>query len=118
MHRTLSVIGTLLATGLMCFGQEVIAHWDFNSVSPDNDPSTGTVLPKVGSGSVSLVGGPSAVFAAGSPNDPEPTDNSGWSSSSYPAQGASNKTAGVQFSVDTVGYSKINIYWEQKVSSS
>ena len=45
------------------------------------------------------------LVAPGSSNDPADTDNSAWNTSAYAAQATNNKTAGVQFTVSTVGYS-------------
>jgi len=84
-----------------------IAQWDFNN----------TTDPSFGNGSVGLIGGTSATFATGSTNDPV-ADNKGWNTASYPAQGTNNKTAGVEFSVSTVGYSNIAVRWDQRVSST
>jgi hypothetical protein len=118
MKRMLAIVRIVMATAASCFGVDTIAQWDYNSALPDGSAATGTLFPSFGSGTASLVGGVSAVFAAGSGNDPAAEDNSGWNTSSYPPQGTSNKTAGVQFCVSTVGYSNIVISWEQKVSAS
>jgi len=64
--------------------------------------STGTNRPSVGNGTASLIGGTTATWATGSTNDPATsTDDSGWNTAAYPAQGGNNKTAGVQFGVST-----------------
>ncbi len=118
MKRTVFVAGTLFLITFSGLGTEIIAQWDFNSVAGDNDPSTGSVMPSFGSGVAQLVGGITAVFASGSTSDSVGTDNSAWSTTSYPAQGTSNKTAGVQFRVSTLGYSNIVLAWDQKVSGS
>jgi hypothetical protein len=98
---------------------DIIAQWNFNSVTPDSDTGTGTNRPSVGVGTATLVGGTTATYAAGSTNDPATsTDDSGWNTSHYPGQGTGNKTAGVQFNVSTLGYSNIVVRWDHKVSSS
>jgi len=43
-------------------------------------------------------------------------NNSGWTSSTYPGQGAANKTAGVQFNVSTAGSQDILLAWEERHS--
>ena len=103
---------------LTCTRADIIAEWNFNSLRPDTSSSTGTVLPCIGNGTVTLVGGANASFGVGSARDPSETDNSAWSTSSYASQGTNNKTAGTQFRVSTCGYSDIVISWEHKVSSS
>ena len=44
--------------------------------------------------------------------------NCGWNTTSYPPQGTSNKTAGVQFNTSTLGYQNILLAWEQKHSAT
>jgi hypothetical protein len=83
-------------------GQVTIAQWNFNSAVPDGNSASGSLLPSVGAGSASLIGGTTGIFAAGSPRDPA-SDNTAWSIASWPAQGAGSGTAGVQFLVSTVG---------------
>lgn len=94
---------------LICFpaGADVIAQWTFN----------GTHSPSQGSGAVSLIGGVTATFATGSPNDLA-SPNSGWNTASYPAQGAGNKTAGIELRVSTRGYSDIQTAWDQRLSAT
>jgi endonuclease/exonuclease/phosphatase family metal-dependent hydrolase len=108
---TLTVIST---------APNIIAQWNFNSVTPDNSISTGTTAPSFGSGTASLVGGATATFATGDTNrDAVGTnDNSGWNSATYPAQGAGNKTRGVQFGVSTVGRQNISIAWSSQSSNT
>src|SRR5216684_610065 len=98
---------------------DVIAQWNFNSVPSDGSTSTGTNRPSVGIGTASLVGGTTATYAAGSTNDPATSaDDTGWNTSHYVGQGTSNKTAGVQFNVSTLGYSNVVIRWDHKLSST
>ena len=113
----------LFSCGLLIAVQNVsantIAKFDFNSAPPDGAPTTGTNVPSVGMGLASLVGGTTATFSDGSTNDPASSaDDSGWNTTHYPAQGTSNKTAGVQFTVGTSGYSNIMIRWDQRVTGS
>jgi hypothetical protein len=105
----------------------VVTQWNFNSVINDGLTSTGTTLPFVGSGTASLVGGvTSPSFNAGgttgiapaSSSDPASTDNSGWQTTNYPAQGTGNKTAGVQFAVNTTNYEDIIITFDVRHSNT
>ncbi len=91
----------------------VIAQWNFNSIVPDTNNATGVTTPSVGSGTAALVGGATATFATGDPTlDPAgSTDNSGWNSATYPAQGTGDKTRGVQFNVSTSGRQNILVTW-------
>jgi hypothetical protein len=101
----------------------VFAQWNFNSVPGDNNTGTGTTAPSVGSGTASMVGGVTANgtgFATGDPLfDPAgSTDNSGWNTTTYPAQGIGNKTRGVQFTVSTAGRQNIVISWSSQSSNT
>src|SRR6266436_5458287 len=107
MRRTHLIAAIVMTVSLTCSNADIIAQWDFNSLIPDDNTSTGTVLPSIGGGAAFVVGGATAVFAPGSSNDPADTDNSAWNTSAYAAQATNNKTAGVQFTVSTVGYSNI-----------
>jgi endonuclease/exonuclease/phosphatase family metal-dependent hydrolase len=98
--------------------QMVIAQWNFNSITPDANTSTGTTVPSIGNGTAALVGGTTATFASGDTNlDANVSDNSAWNTSTYPASG-NNKTAGVQFSVSTAGSQNIVIFWSQRSSNT
>ena len=116
--------GTFIALlGAMALAMEstaatttTIGHWNFNSSPPDASVTSGTAAPSTGTGTASLLGGITAQFAGGSPTD-SGTDNSAWSTASYPAVGNANKTAGVQFRVSTRGFSNIVITWYQRVSA-
>jgi endonuclease/exonuclease/phosphatase family metal-dependent hydrolase len=106
---------TVLFTNPMVFAQ-----WNFNSITPDNNTTTGTTTPSVGVGIAALVGGTTATFATGDTTlDPGgSTDNSGWNTTTYPAQGTGNKTRGVQFTVSTAGRQNIVISWSSQSSNT
>lgn len=104
----------------MCFihAQVSIAVWDFNS-GGDANSATGTTAPSIGTGSLNLIGGvTSPSFNAGSPVDPNSTDNSGWQTTTWPAQGTNPKTAGIQINVNTTGYNGITLSFEQRLSNT
>lgn len=91
-----------------------LALWDFNDT---NAPAT-SPPPTVGSGTAFSVGGPTNYYASGSPNDVGVGTNAAWNTTPYPPQGTSNKQAGVQFNVSTVGYKNIQLSWEQRHSNT
>jgi hypothetical protein len=95
------------------------AHWNFNNT---NAPSTtNSPAPSAGVGSAMLLGDLEASFSSGSPTDPgsvSGSTNAGWHTSSYPSQGTSNKTAGVEFRVSTIGYRRILVTWQQRNTST
>ncbi len=105
----------------------VVTQWNFNSATNDANTATGTTLPFVGSGTASLVGGVTSpgFNAAGTgttaplnSSDPNNTDDSGWQTTNYPVQGAGNKSAGVQFAVDTTNYEDIIITFDVRHSNT
>lgn len=96
-----------------------LAHWDFNQT---NAPSTASE-PAIafGRGAASLLGGASGSFASGSGSDPGGLGggtNQAWNTGGYPAQGTSNKTSGVQFRVNTAGYTNVLVTWQQRHTST
>lgn len=97
---------------------QLLGQWDFNLADPTNNVQVGTTQPSSGTGTAALVGGATATFATGSPNDPATVDDSGWNTSTYPAQGTGNKTRGVQFNVSTHGFQQVMVTWDQRHSST
>jgi len=117
VQKILSILGPAFFAVAICASADTIAQWNFNSVPPDANNGSGTDLPSIGNGFASLLNGVTAIFSDGSTNDPAPSgDDSGWSTTHYPTQATSNKTAGVQFNVSTVGYSNIVIRWDQRTT--
>jgi hypothetical protein len=99
--RLLGIATTLFVASSALAG--TLVKWDF-----EGDVTT----PSVGSGTASLVGGTTATFATGFGG------GKGWNTTNYPSQGQGNKTAGVQFSVDTSGYRTIVVSWNQRHSNT
>lgn len=102
-----------------------IAQWNFNSNPSDASASTGTLIPNIGTGTASLLGGVTGSFASGDANggstDPltgSPTDDSGWGITTFAAQGAQNGERGVQFALSTVGYINIVVTWDLRFSNT
>ena len=100
---------------------QLITLWDFNSNPPDNNTSTGTLVPAIGSGTATSVG-----TATNSLNsnvapvsfDPNLADNSKWRFGNFPAQGTGNKTSGAEFRVSTVGCRNIALSWDHYNSAT
>ncbi len=91
----------------------VIARWSFNNTNaPLASPP-----PDLGTGTAALIGGTTALFASGSANDTNGT-NQAWNTSAYPVQGTGNRTAGVQFQVSTAGRRNIEVRWDNRASST
>lgn len=98
----------------------VITQWNFNSVAPDGATGTGSSTPNIGAGSITLLNGvtnPSFNSGVGS-SDPAASDNSGFQTTTYAAQGADNGKSGVQFSVSTLGMQDIKVTWDLRHSNT
>ena len=97
----------------------LLARWDFNDT---NNLVVTAPAPSSGSGSAALLNGATAAFGAGGtfsdPAGPPGAANSGWNTTTYAGQGASNKVRGVQFNVSTVGNQNILLTWEQRHSDT
>ncbi len=107
MYRKTSLAlltATILAVGVHTASAQVITQWNFNSTTNDATTSTGVTTPSTGAGLLTLVGGTTSTFSAGSPGDPNTTDNSGLQTTAYPAPNTGSGTAGVQFAVNTTGF--------------
>jgi hypothetical protein len=94
-----------------------IAQWNFNSVTPDADVTTGTTAPSHGSGTFSIDGGLTADYNTGSPADSASsgTDNSSRRfAGGFPSATGDNKSAGWRINVSTVGYTNLVVTWEQR----
>lgn len=100
---------------------EILALWDFNSNPPDNNPNTGTLVPAVGSGAAASVGTATDSLnsdVAARSFDPNQADNSKWRLTSFPAQGAGNRTSGAEFRVSTAGCRNIAVSWDHYNSAT
>ena len=91
-----------------------IGAWNFNSVTPDTNNTTGETTPSVGTGTAIHLG-TTPTFVAGSVSDSASFegDNSSWNIRDYAPQGTENKLRGVQVNLSTEGYQNILITWEQ-----
>jgi len=99
----------------------IIAQWNFNSQPSDANTATGTTTPSVGTGTAALVGGTTQAFFGGSSSDPASSgsDNSGWSTTTYPALTVGNKTAGGAIQRQHRGAAKHQQFaWDQRASNT
>lgn len=100
----------------------VVTQWNFNSPTPDNVLTTGTTDPSIGVGFASLLNGVTGGFASGIANggssDPAASDNSGWQTTGYAAQGLGNKLSGVQFAVSTLGFQDVVVTYDLRHSNT
>src|ERR1035441_7573879 len=102
---------TLLVSFAACLllKADTITLWDFNSPTPDGTTATGPLVPYVGAGTCTVMGGAAYTFAtpAQATSDPEaegsPADNSGLRKVTYPSTTSNNKTAGIQYLASTLG---------------
>ncbi len=120
MKRVL-LCGVFLFASIHPLLADIIVQWNFNSPVSDTNTSTGTLTPSVGTGTAQLVGGTSGGFSAATTGDTDPansSDDSYWSTKDYPVQGTLNKTAGVEFSASTGGYSNIVVRWDHRATTT
>ena len=105
--RALMLFACLLVLALPAWPVDTIAGWTFETQSTD---------PTVGTGTAVLIGGVlnagSGQWATGNPS------GYAWNTSTYPALDANSKTAGIQFSVSTAGYTGINVSFDKKNSAT
>jgi hypothetical protein len=113
----LMIAAGLLAVQAVQAAPVVIANWAFDSTTPDGNTATGTTTAATSLTTTSLafVGGISNTFVTGNGAG---TDNSGVNTTTYPAQGTGNKTAGVRFNVSTVGYGGIIMSFDVRASNT
>lgn len=101
---------------------DVITQWTFNSTTPDGSTGTGTgsALPSLGAGTLGLLGGvtnPSFNSGAGS-SDPAASDNSGFQTSTYAAQGAGNKARGIEVKASSIGFENVVFSYDLRHSNT
>jgi hypothetical protein len=126
-----SIPYTLLLTLVLATtaAADTIVQWNFNSNPPDASSSTGTNVPSLGTGKISVIGtviqNVSATVqystgdtAAGPSTDPATGDDSAYHTRNYPLQGEGNKTSGIQVNVSTVGFENIVVTWDQQNSAT
>ncbi len=92
-------------------------RWDFNSNPADGSTSTGTTNTVFGTGGIALIGGTTNTYAAGN-GGTATNDNSAFNTTAYPTQGTANETAGVEFSLSTLGKTGIVVGWSQRHSNT
>lgn len=87
-----------------------LSFWNFND---DNTVVDGGV----NGGTLALVGGTTATFATGSPLDTS-SPNRGYNTTTYPAQGQGNLTAGIVFNTPTTGYMNVTVQFDVRWSNT
>ncbi len=97
----------------------VLAQWNFNSSPADGNTATGSLIPSVGNGTATAIGGVTqSYFGGGGADLAAPSDNTALGLASFPAINAANKTAGAQFAVSTAGKQNVVVRWDHRVSNT
>lgn len=112
--------GTLAVTNLFTLKMlqpAPIVLWNFNSLVPDTNAATGTFEPASGFGTFTNIGSPTFTFG-NIANTDTATDECSIRLTSFPLQGTSNKTSGVEFRFSTAGFKNIAMAWDQQNSST
>ncbi len=118
---TLAALATLVGAANAQF-----VEFNFNSVVPDAATSTGSLVPNVGVGSLTLLGGVTSSFSSGSANggssDPAGTnDNSGLQTTNYATNVAESGLRGVRYDTSTaqgMGYTNIMVEFDLRSSNT
>lgn len=105
-------LGLCLSGLVSLAAADPLAFWNFN----DSDTNADGGL-FASSSSIALIGGTTATFASGSPQDSSAT-NRAYNTTTYPTQGTNNRSAGIQFSVPTTGYYQIKIRFDLRWSNT
>jgi hypothetical protein len=96
--------------------------WDFNSQPSDSATGTGTLLPIIGTGSISLIGGTTSTFASGNTgggsSDTEVANDSELSVSTWSAQGVGSGDRGIEFAFSTLNYNSNFFDFDVRFSNS
>ena len=119
MFKKLVLTAALLAA--TSANADTITQWNFNSVPSDAATGTGTTVANIGTGVISLLNGvtnPSFNTGVGSSDTSLAANNSGFQTTTYAAQGAGNKTRGVQFNVSTIGFEDILVNYDLRHSNT
>lgn len=95
-------IALLSLAPLMIQSQTTLTKWTF-----DNED----FVPAIGEGTAVNIGGTTYTWANG-------VDGRAWNTSTYPAQGEGQGTAGVEFMVSTLGFQKISIAFQHRSSGT
>jgi len=105
MKKSLLSIATILCLSGFAHSAvpQTITQWTF-----EGDVTT----PSTGSGTVQLIGGTSATFAAGNGG------GRGWNTSSYQSQGEGSGTAGIQININTTGFEDITLDFDHRASGT
>lgn len=127
-YNALKMVAVVLLCSYNAWSQTILVQWNFNG--PSNTEVAGGATspsPSVGTGTAELVGGTTAVFAAGytastglGSTDPIKTapPNYAWALTDFPAPGTESKKRGAQFNVSTLGYKGIVFTYDHRHSES
>lgn len=123
--RTLSLLAAF-AIVVSVNANVVVTQWDFNGPSASEVPGGGdSPLPSVGSGTATFLNiNIERIFASGTASggssDPVNTSppNYAWQTRGYAQQGEDNGEWGVQFAVDTTGFSEIVVKFDTRHSNT
>lgn len=121
-HKQLLGIAALLAAGLTGAPAQTITLWNFNSNPSDANTGTGLTTPPIGSGTASLLGGPTASFASGDASggstDPNVGDDAAWNLTTFPGITTGSGTAGARFAVSTLGFAGVEVSLDLRTSNT
>jgi hypothetical protein len=115
-RRTHWVILALCPWFIFSASAAAIVAWNFNSSSDDADTATGSLTSSHGDGVFAPVGGVTTAFGTvggARTSDPAIGDDSQLRLRTLPRIDAGNKSAGVEITLDTIGYENLTLSWDQ-----
>ncbi len=97
-------------------GQTIITQWNFNSSFSAIAANGNGPAPSTGAGSLKLIGGTTGTQVSGAGSSDPGLPNNALNTSTYPVQGTATCTAGIEITVNTVGFRDIIITYDQRNS--
>jgi hypothetical protein len=119
MKKILFYVFSLLAIS-KGFSQTTLTQWNFNSNPADGNTATGIITPSTGTGTITSRGGTvitNFLTGLGSSDPAANADDSGLDVTGFPNQTSlpgTDKTAGIEIAVSTVGYAGIILKFDQR----
>jgi hypothetical protein len=122
MNKFFALAALVVAAGSV--NAAVITQWNFNSNPADTSTATGSLLPSLGAGSISTIGGVTSNFASGAgSSDPATVDDSGYNSTNYQANPTTGpvvsvENRGVRVDVSTLTFQDIVLNFDWRTSNT
>lgn len=117
MKKLLFSFGIALTSLFTANAQQIIAQWNFNSITPGDINSA---VPSAGTGTITLVGGvttPTSGSSGAGSSDTAGT-NLAFQTTTYAPQGTENQQRGIQINLSTQNLKDIKLMFDQRLSNT